>query len=302
MNAGYVYVLLAAVMWGLIGPSSKLAFAAGMEPLEVAFWRTVLAWALFGTHALFSGDLRVAKKDVPAVAGFGVFCVAGLFGSYVYAVKLGGAAMASVLLYTAPAWVALMSFFLLRERMGPFKIAAVCATIAGVAGISLGPRLAGDVPGGVPVTAASVLVGLLAGFTYALYYIFGKLYLSRYKTPTVFFYALPVGAAALLPFFELRAPSPQGLAACGFLALCCTYGAYSVYYAGLKTLEATRAAVVATIEPVVAAALAWAMFGEVFSPVGYAGSGLILFGVLLAIWEGGRQRLTVPASLLPKGQ
>ncbi len=300
MAAGYVYVLCAAVLWGLIGPASKLAFEAGMAPLEVAFWRTVLAWALFGTHALVSKDLHLDKKDILPVAAFGICGIAGLFGSYVYAVKLGGAAMASVLLYTAPAWVALMSFFLLKERMGTFKVAAVAATILGVAGISLGPRLAGDVAGSVPVTAASVLVGLLAGFTYALYFIFGKLYLSRYKTPTVFFYALPVGALALAPFFELRLPSLSGLAACAFLALCSTYGAYSIYYAGLRHLEATRAAVVATIEPVVAAALAWVMFGEVFTPVGYGGSALILFGVLLAIWEGGRQTVRVPKSLLPK--
>jgi hypothetical protein len=192
-----------------------------------------------------------------------VFCVAGLFGSYVYAVKLGGAAMASVLLYTAPAWVALMSFFLLKERMGPFKIAAVCATIAGVAGISLGPRLAGDVAGGVPVTAASVLVGLLAGFTTPCTIFSAKLYLSRYKTPTIFFYALPMARAAL-PFFELRAPSIPGLAACGFLALCSTYGAIPLYYAGLKPWEATRAAVVATIEPVVAAVWPGYVRGGVF--------------------------------------
>ncbi|MEF3698613.1 DMT family transporter [Desulfolutivibrio sp.] len=300
MAAGYAYVLCAAVLWGLIGPASKLAFEAGMAPLEVAFWRTALAWALFGTHALISKDLRLNKKDILPVAAFGICGIAGLFGSYVYAVKLGGAAMASVLLYTAPAWVALMSFLLLKERMGPFKIAAVAATILGVAGISLGPRLAGDVAGSVPVTVASVLVGLLAGFTYALYFIFGKLYLSRYKTPTIFFYALPIGALALLPFFDLRLPSLSGLAACAFLALCSTYGAYSVYYAGLRHLEATRAAVVATIEPVVAAGLAWIMFGEVFTPVGYGGSALILLGVLLAIWEGGRQAVRVPKSFLPK--
>jgi DME family drug/metabolite transporter len=300
MTAGYLYVLCAAVMWGLIGPASKLAFEAGMAPFEVAFWRTAMAWALFGTQALCAGDIRVARKDVLPVLAFGVCGIAGLFGSYVYAVKLGGAAMASVLLYTAPAWVAVMSYFLLKERMGALKIAAVAATILGVAGISLGPRLTGDVAGSVPVTTASVLVGLLAGFTYALYYIFGKMYLSRYKTPTIFFYALPVGALALLPFFELRLPSLSGLAACAFLALCSTYGAYSIYYAGLKHLEATRAAVVATIEPVVAAVLAWIMFGEVFTPVGYLGSLLILFGVLLAIWEGGRQTVRIPKSLLPK--
>ncbi|GBC62717.1 EamA family transporter [Desulfonema ishimotonii] len=60
------------------------------------------------------------------------------------------------------------------------------------------------------------------------------------------------------------------------------------YYVGLKHLEATRAAVTATMEPVMAAGIAWLWWGEYFSPLGYAGSALVLMSVLLMMWDGTR--------------
>jgi len=288
--AGYVYVLCAAALWGLIGPLSKLAFAAGMDTVEVAFWRTTLAWVLFAGQAVKNRETRIARRDLPVVAGFGVAGIAGLFGAYVVAVEAGGAALASVLLYTAPAWVAVMSWLFLKEPMGSYKVAAVAATIIGVAGVSLGPGFSGETAS----SSRAIVFGLLSGITYALYYIFGKYYLGRYKTPTLFLYALPIGSLALLPFTEFTKPTLAGAIPCIVLALLSTYGAYSIYYAGLRRLEATRAAVVATLEPVMAAGLAFVMFGERFSLIGYAGAGLIILSVLLTIWDGARERLRTP--------
>jgi EamA-like transporter family. len=60
-----------------------------------------------------------------------------------------------------------------------------------------------------------------------------------------------------------------------------TYLAYLTYSVGLRRLEATRAAVVATVEPVVAALVSYLAWGERFGPLGYLGAALILVGVLL---------------------
>jgi len=277
MFTGYALVALAALLWGAIGPLSKIALQEGMTPLEVAFWRAAMAWVLYAANAAAIRRVTMDLKDLPWMAVFGVVCIFGLFATYVLAVREGGAALASVLLYTAPAWVALLAWKLLKERMTPVKLAAVAATLLGVAGVSLGNGLDG------PVNGAAILLGLGSGVTYALYYIFGKLTLSRYATATVFLYALPVGAACMTPFFSFGPRSPSAWAACAVLAVFCTFGAYTCYYAGLKRIEASRAAVIATLEPVVAATLAFSFFGERFAPLGYAGSALILGAVLLTI-------------------
>lgn len=285
MLAGYALVASAALLWGLIGPLSKFAFQAGMTPLEVAFWRAVMAWALYGAHAFSIRRMKVDACDLPWVAGFGVVCIFGLFASYVLAVRAGGAALASVLLYTAPAWVALMAWKFLKERLTPVSIAAVAVTIIGVAGVSLGDGGTADTGG---MNIAAIAFGLLSGLTYALYYIFGKAFLTRYATPTIFLYALPVGAACMLPFFTFQERPASAWLACAGLAVCCTYGAYSLYYAGLKRIEASRAAVIATLEPVVAAMLAYSFFDERFTALGYVGSALILAAVVMTIVAGKR--------------
>lgn len=271
---GYLYLLLAAFLWGLIGPVSRLAFQEGLSPLLVAFYRALIAWAFFGLHALLLRQVRVEGRDLPALLLFGLVGVALFYGSYQLAVGYGGAALASVLLYTAPAWVALLSFLVLKEPLERYGLLAVAFTLLGVALMGLG--------GGSEVRAGplALLFGLLSGITYALYYIFGKLYLPRYATPTLFLYALPVGALGLLPFVEFVPLNREALLALLFLGGFSTYGAYLAYYAGLRRLPATRASVIATLEPVVANLFAFLLFREALSPLGYLGALLILLGVL----------------------
>jgi DME family drug/metabolite transporter len=74
------------------------------------------------------------------------------------------------------------------------------------------------------------------------------------------------------------------------LALFCTYGAYYFYYIGIKYLEATRAAIVATLEPVMAAVVAYLWWHESFTLIGYVGSSLVLSSVVLIVWDGTRKR------------
>ncbi len=284
---GYLLVLLAAVCWGITGPFAKLAFSQGVQPLEVAFWRCVLGFAPFTLQALLHPDragLRLHSRDRLPILVFALLCVAGFYAVYQLAIQAGGAALASVLMYTAPAFVALMAWLVLGESMTPAKLAAVAATLAGVAAVS-GLLTPG---GSHTVGPAALTFGLLSGFTYALYYIFGKHFLSRYRTPVIFMYALPVGGLVLFPLTTFTAKTPLawvGILACGLVA---TYAAYSFYYAGLRHLEATRAAVVATLEPVVAALLAFAWWGESFSGPAWIGSGLILGAVGLTLWDGRR--------------
>jgi drug/metabolite transporter, DME family len=284
MLRGYLFILMAAVLWGNIGPISRLAFREGVAPLEVAFWRAALTWGFFAVHAALTRRVRMAPRDLPAAALFGVAGVACFYGSYQIAVREGGAALAAVLLYTAPAWVAVMARIFFREPMTRSKLTALALTLAGVAGISVG----GDAGASAAAGPLAVGAGLAAGFCYALYYILGKHFSGRYTSPNLFLYLLPIGALGLLPWVEFSPKTPTAWLALFLIALLCTYGAYYCYYIGILHLEATRAAVVATLEPVVAAVVAFFWWGEFFTPTGYVGAGMILGGVLLMVRDGMR--------------
>jgi len=278
---GYVYILSAAALWGLIGPFAKLAFQEGIAPLEVAFWRAVLAWLCFGVQAIWQRQVRVAVAHLPMLLLFSLTGVFLFYGSYQLAVQKGGAALASVLLYTAPAWVALMAVFFFREKMTTVKMTALVATLAGVALVSLGSG--GVIAGNSDQVATAVFFGLVAGFCYSLYYIFGKYFGGKYSAATVFFYILPMGALCLMPWVDFAEKSLTAWLALASLAVLCTFTAYHCHYAALKYLEAGRAAIAATLEPVVAGVVAFFWWGEFFSPAGYVGSGLIILAVILMV-------------------
>jgi drug/metabolite transporter (DMT)-like permease len=285
--AGYLYVLAAATMWGVIGPLCTFIFREGVSPLETAFWRAAFGWVFFLAHARVNRQVRVRASDLPVLVGFGLVCISVFYGSYQVAISEVGVGMAAVLLYTAPAWVALLSRLVLGERIDLAKAACVGMTVAGVGLISLGPQLIGGE--GVRLGALGLGTGLLSGFTYALYYIFGKKFLHRYATPTIFVYAMPAGALTILPFVEFSHKTPLAWALLLLMAFITAYGAFSAYYAGLKRLEATRAAVVATLEPMVAAAFGFALFGERFGGSGWFGSALVIGAVLIVILAGRRK-------------
>lgn len=281
---GYAFIVAAAVLWGLIGPFSRLAFQEGISPMEVAFWRALLAWVLFGGHAMIRREVSLDRKDVPYILVFGVCGVSLFYFFYQMAVKNGGAALAAVLLYTAPAWVILLSRIFLKEAITPAKISAMVLTLIGISAISMGRDAGQD---GSPVSVSAILFGLSSGFCYSLYYIFGKHFSGRYSSYNLFLYVLPIGALGLLPWVTFAPKSPTAWLALISLVIVSTYGANSCYYSGLKYLEAGRASITATLEPVVAAVVAYFWWGEVFTLQSYMGSAVILSAVVLMIRSGG---------------
>ncbi len=246
--------------------------------MEVAFWRAMLAWGFFGIHAAITQRLRLKIRDLPMVVLFAVTGVTLFYGTYQMAIRGGGAALASVLLYTAPAWVTVIARFTFGELLTRSKITALVLTLFGVVCVAGGG-------GSIQITWSALLFGLAAGFCYSLYYIFGKYFSTRYSSPNLFFYLLPIGAVTLLPWVEFSAKSATAWGALACIALLSTYGAYFCYYIGVKHLEASRAAITATLEPVMAAVVAFFWWGESFGITGYIGSAFILIAVILMVWK-----------------
>ena len=274
---GYLLIFLAAVLWGLIGVFSKGILGAGVGPLELAFWRALLAGGLFVSQAGLTQQLRVTRAhDLFAFAAFSGVGITLFYASYTLAVQYGGVSLASVLLYSAPAFVAVAAWFFLREALTPRKLGLLALTLTGVVLVSQGGGT------GVTVSAPALLWGLTAALNYSSYYIFGKWALSRYSPVTINALVMPLGALGLLPFvtFAPKAPAVWGLLA--LLAVLSTYAAYSLYYAGLKQVEASRAVLVASIEPVVAALLGASLFGERLGVWGLLGGALILGAAVTA--------------------
>lgn len=281
---GYAYIVAAALLWATLGPVARFLLQEGVTALEIGFWRAAIAAVLFAAHAAARRDAWVASRDLPAIGGFALLGVALFYVAFFRAVETGGAALAAILLYTAPVWVALAARIWLRELITMRKAAAIALSLAGVVLVAAGS----DEPGSRSIGASAIAWGLLSGVTYASYYLFGKRYFTRYEPARVFAIAMPLGAAALLPFVQFTQKPAWAWLLLLFIAAVPTYGAYLLYAAGLARTDATRAATIATIEPLAAALLAHAVWGEALHTAGYAGAALILCGVLVTTAGGNR--------------
>ena len=272
---GTLWVLLAAFLWGLLGIFGKLAQQEGVSPLEIAFWRALLGGGCFALSAGVRGSRLPRGRDLLLTGLFGLGGVSVFYGSYQLAVQSGGASLASVLLYTAPAFVALSGWLFWKERLGAREFGAVGLTLLGVALISLGGGA------GVRVSALSLGWGLTAGLTYSLYYLYGRVFFERYDPQALYAVALPVGALGLLPFVEFASKTSAAWLNLGTIALLCTFAAYSAYSLGLRRLNPTRASVIASLEPVVASLLAALIFTERLGVLALCGAALVIGAALL---------------------
>jgi len=281
--SGYGLILTAALLWGLIGIFSKGILATGVGALEIAFWRALIAGLAFLLHASLRRSLTVRRRrDAAAFAAFAIFGVSIFYSSFVLAIDAGGVSLAAILLYSAPAFVILFAWLLLGEKLTLRKVGLVLMALAGVAFVSRDSGM------GMSVSPISLSWGLLAGLSYASYYIFGKWVLGRYQPATIYALVLPLGALGLLPFVTFHAKTAAVWGLLLVLSLLSTYLAYLLYYTGLRQVEASRAVLVATVEPLVASLLAALLFAERFGVLGMLGGGLILAAALLSARQGSK--------------
>jgi len=280
---GYLRIIAAAALWGSIGVAGRVAFRNGVLPLEAAFLRAGIAFVVIIAAVLATDPalLRIRRQDLPLFGAFGLVSIAAFFFVYLYAISRTTVATAAILLYSAPAFVILLSAVFFREPLTRVKLAAVVLAFAGCVLV-----VRGYDPRSLRLNLPGVLAGLASGLTYAMYSIFGKTALRRYPPITTLTYALGfgtviLGAAAGLTGAVRLTHTPLAWSSLAYLALVTTLAAQWLYLVGLTSLEAGRASLVATLEPVVAAALGYALLGERLEGWQWLGGILVISAVAL---------------------
>lgn len=260
--------------------------------MEIVTLRVVTAAILLGIIGIiqYRGQLKIALKDLPMFIGTGICSIVLFNWCYFSAISQMNLSIAVILLYTAPAFVTVLSYFFLKEKMNSIKLISVGGTILGcvlIAGLNANAA--------VSISGGGLLTGLGAGFGYALYSIFGKFALKKYQPFTVTFYTFIVAAITLLPLTGLWNKGQvlisgevifYGIG----LGLFPTVLAYLFYTKGLEKVEPSKAAIIATVEPVVATLLSVFLYGENFGSIQGIGSVIILLSVLLINLPAGSRR------------
>lgn len=294
---GYLFVILGATCLGTIGIFARLIYQHEPDPLTVVSWRALIAFFLLFITAVFVNPdwLRIRKKDFPFFAIYGLLSVSLCFLLFFYAIKYTTVATATILLYTYPAFVIILSPLVLGEKLTRAKILALLLTFFGCILV-----IQVYDPAQFKLNWRGISYGLGAGLGAGLYSIFGKKGVSRYSPYTVVMYALGFGG-----FFLLLIKGTRNLISVSYpmitwlwilsLAIVSTLLGYSLYTRGLKYLEAGRAGIACTWEVVVASILAFMIFGETLSALQIAGACLIFVGIIVVrIHPSDRARRAAP--------
>jgi drug/metabolite transporter (DMT)-like permease len=266
-------VLAAAALWSTFGLFAKVLYARGYAPLELASIRSWIGWAGVGMVALLTRtSLHIDRRQGPFFAAYGIVGFAAFETLFFATLERTDVGVAAALLYTAPAFVVLLSRLLWREAIPPFRWAALVALLVGI-GLVTG-AVGMLTRGTAPLTGLALLLGLGSGLTYALYTLFSKVAMERHSPVTAVFWSFAFASLVLALVAEPVGPLLRAggdlwiLVALGIVP---TLLPYLLYLRALRTLTASSAAMLAAAEPVMAALLGMAALGERMGALRWSG-------------------------------
>jgi drug/metabolite transporter (DMT)-like permease len=283
-SSGTLLCLGSGAAFGAMGIFGKLAYDGGATVGTLLSVRFLVAAALFWVLVLVGGrasEVRsLSRRDVAVGLALGACGYAIQAGCYFGALERIDASLLALVLYTFPAIVAIAAVALGRERIVGRRVVALALTLAGLMLVAGGAG-----PGALDALGVTLALG--AAVVYSAYILVSDGIATRVR-PNLLAALVCTGAAISLTagsalLGDLR---PGELTAAGWGWLAClgvisTVVAISLFFAGLRRVGPTTAAILATIEPLVTVLLAFLVFGETLGPAQLVGGGLVLGGVIV---------------------
>ena len=279
---GTFLVLLSAAVFAAIAVAAKYVYAEGGTPETLLCVRFGVAAVVLWIYLLLRGrSTLLGYGKTVGFFGVGGLLYGGMSLLLFAALVRIPVSMAVMLLYTFPAMVAVLSTLLLGERMTIQKVVALVLCLAGTVLILGGPV------GGLDTTG--VLLGLGSAVAYAFYVVFGSALLANEARDRGFAY-LMISTAVVVTFYGAIGGSLDFGLSLGATALLVAIGlgtavAVTSFFTGLRQVGTTRAAIISTFEPVVAAILSVSLLAEVMTSRQIVGGLLILSAVVILNWR-----------------
>lgn len=280
---GIGLVMLATLCWSTAGITiTTFVRETNIEAFGLAFWRVLFSFlVLFIGMLIFKPRaLRIHRRDIPWLAGMGVFAVGAFQVFWILAILNNGASIATVIQCNAPIIVTLLAWVFWREPLTWRKWAAI-----GLA--TIGTILAAGVIGAVDlqITPIGLFFSLGSAATYAAFTLFTKKLTGDYNPFVILMMAFGFATLALLPF-QIGRPLPTGISGLAVLAfvglvLITTIAGYVLYTTALRHLQASVAAILAMSEVPFASFFGYVVLGERLGPWQIIGALAVVSGVAL---------------------
>lgn len=276
------------------------SYVALSKPLVAALPVFLLAWLRFGIGALaMTHWLKRPQGELPLTARLrGLVFLESLLGNFLFSicmlsgVSLTSAVSAGVIMASIPAVVALLSWLLLRERIGARTWSAVACAAVGIALLALADagasdgaatrdRHAGNWLGNLLVLAAVMCEAAYAVIGKKLTGVLGPKRITAIINLWGFALVTPLGLYTALSF-DFAAVAPASWLLLLFYSLAASIWTVWLWMTGLKVVPASQAGVFTVMLPVSAALVGVFALGEQMTGIQLLAFAIALAGVLLA--------------------
>ena len=282
----YLYVILGAACWGLIGLFTRTLGELGVGVFQRVTIRNFGALVVMTlVFALTKREVfRIKARHLPLFMGSGLFSVQGMTLCLFLSQQECSLAVSGILLYLAPSFVVLMGAALWKAPITKKKVAALCLAFMGCVLVS------GIVGGELTISVLGLATGIASGFCYATYTVFAHYVMDHYDSLTMTYWTFVFAGLGSLLFWDTQVmtnvfTSGGGILNALGLIVIATVLPYLLYTKGLEGVESGKASIMANVEPVVGALVGVFVFGEVLSVWVILGVVCMLGGVMLLAKE-----------------
>lgn len=291
-RTGYMFSALAALIWSSTAPGlAYLITQYAIPGLTLALWRDlVIAIACVAGLALFCPSLLIiGRSAITQLALTGVISIGIYHALWLWSVALNGAAVAVVLIYTYPAFVALGARLLFHEPITKVHLAALVLALAGCALV-----VRAYDPAVLRISWLGAVVGLLTAITHTVYVLTGQHNALSVSPWTTLAYTMTFGSLALLLLALIAdrlAPiersylwaidAPVAWLILTVIAIGPTLGGYALFTLSLRHIPGKVAGLISVIEAPAATLIAVTLLDEHLEMLQAAGMGMILIAVVL---------------------
>jgi drug/metabolite transporter (DMT)-like permease len=286
----------AAVLWGINGAVSKTILSTGLSSERLAQVRSLgAAVGLAAVVALTApGRLRLTRRELPYLVVFGVAGLAFVQWFYFLAIHRLAIGIALLIEYLAPLLVALWARFVYHDAVRRRIWVALALALAGLA-------LIVDVfGGGESLSTAGIAFALAGSVAYALYVLLAEHVVGDRDPVSLLAYGFGFASvfwAVLAPWWSFPAHALTATTSLGgnlesvhlpvwvlaaWMIVLGTMIPFFLLVSALRHIAATRAGIVAMLEPVVGALIGWAWLSESLGGVQLVGAAVVLVAIALA--------------------
>ncbi len=283
--------IVASLLWGTSFPGTKWGLGYVGNDVFFLWLRFLIATAVTLSVVLYFRKMSLSIFRNPVIWLIGAFNASGFLMQYV-GLTITTASKTSLLVDINVVAVAIISFFIFRERLGKLQLSGIMVGCLGILLLTLNDGLVFD-----PDQLPGDLIVFMAGWSWAFFIILNKKLLDKHTgvelssaaiVTCMVWLTLPTGYLFLTGAdFSIQGP---GWIAIVYLGLACTSVATLLWALGLEGVSATASATIMLIEVLTALAISFTLLNETLSAAATLGAALVLAAIYLVAATGSGEK------------